>query len=68
MVGMEDVQVAMQLVCSYLAHELGTNVFHRVLQLNLLGDCDTIVDNPGRAVLALQHHIPSLLTPKPHIS
>ena len=44
----------------YLAHELGADVLHRVLQLHLPGDRDTVVHDLGAAVLLLQHHVAAL--------
>lgn len=45
---------------THLANELGSDVLDGVLQLDLLGHGDTVVHDPGGAVLALQHNVAPL--------
>ncbi len=52
--------VALLRSVAHLAHELGADVLDRVLQLHLFGDGHAVVDDLGRPVLSLQHHVTAL--------
>eukprot|EP00983_Pelagomonas_calceolata_P132724 1161900-Pelagomonas_calceolata.AAC.7 len=45
---------------AHLSDQLGTNVLHWVLQLDLTCNGHTVVHNLGGAVLGLQHHVAAL--------
>jgi hypothetical protein len=43
-----------------LLHELGADLLHRLLELDLLGDGDAVVRDGGRPPLLLEDHVPTL--------
>ena len=43
-----------------LLHQLGAHVLKGVLQLDLLGDGNTVVGDKGSAELLVQHHVAAL--------
>ena len=43
-----------------LADKLGADVLNWVVQLDLLGDCDTVIHNLGRAILGLKDDVAAL--------